>query len=81
MFTEINEPIEVAANFTQNQLLPFKFVWNGRDVIIKKINLAYSSWEGKVKIYYFAVSDDANYFKLRFDTGSLGWTLLESYMD
>ena len=81
MFSQINEPIQVAAKFKQNQLLPFKFAWNNQEYLIKKINLTYSSREGGTKIYYFAVSDGANYFKLRFDSGDLSWKLLESYVD
>ena len=90
MFEQINEPIDVVAVFStkggsasggNRELKPFKFLWKGREFIVKKINLVYSSFEGRSKIYYFAVSDDSNYFKLRFDTESLHWTLLESYVD
>ncbi|MBI4363437.1 MAG: hypothetical protein HY545_01155 [Candidatus Doudnabacteria bacterium] len=81
MFNQINEPIEVITRFSENELIPVKFLWQGREFIVQKINLAYADWEGRSKIYYFAVSDSVNYFKLRFDTEKLSWTLLESYTE
>lgn len=81
MLEQINEPIDVVCRFADNKLEPVKFFWNGREYSVQKINLAYSSWEGRSKIYYFAVSDSVNYFKLQFNSENLGWTLLESYVD
>jgi len=81
MLEQINEPIEVATVFKQGRIIPFKFFWKGREYLVKKINLNYSTWEGRSKIYFFAVSDNTNYFKLQFDSNSLHWTLLESYVD
>ena len=81
MFNELNDPISVQVLFKQGKTLPFKFVWKNTEIVITRVNLVYSSFEGKHKIYYFAVSDDVNYFKLRFNTENLSWTLLESYVD
>lgn len=81
MLEEINEPIEVITIFKENKLIPFKFLWHGREILVKKVNLTYSRFEGRVKFYFFAVSDNANYFKLQFNTDNLSWTLLESYAD
>lgn len=81
MFEQINEPVEVVTAFRASQAVPSKFLWQGREVLIKKVNLAWSHWEGRSKIYYFAVSDGVNYFKLRFDSDKLKWILLESYTD
>ena len=81
MLETINEPIEVIAAFKQGKLEPAQFLWQGREILVKKINLAYSSWEGRTKFYYFAVTDSVNYFKLQFNAESLNWTLLESYVE
>jgi len=91
MLEQINEPIEVIAKFVLlrqgfggqagNKTIPVKFLWQGREILIKKVNLAYSRWEGRSKFYFFAVSDSTNYFKLQFNSESLGWTLLETYTD
>jgi hypothetical protein len=81
MFEQINEPIQVATLFRDGELKPLKFLWKGREFLVKTINLAYSAFEGRSKIYYFAVSDQNNYFKLQFNSDSLVWTLLESYVE
>jgi hypothetical protein len=81
MYQEINDPIEVAGIFKTGKLIPLKFLWKGREYAVKQINLTYHHFEGKVKIYFFTVSDNANYFKLQFNSDTLGWTLLESYVD
>jgi hypothetical protein len=81
MHNQINEPIDVVAKFIKNKLVPIKFFWKGREIVIHKINLTWSSFEGRNKFYFFAVSDSANYFKLHFNSDNLSWTLLESYAD
>ena len=91
MFNEINEPIQVIAKFVHlrqgsggqvgNKTIPVKFLWNGKEILIRKVNLTYSRREGRSKFYFFAVSDDVNYFKLQFNSENLQWTLLESYAD
>jgi hypothetical protein len=81
MLEIINESIEVVAIFKQGKVEPVKFLWQDKEYRIKKINLMYSRFEGRTKYYFFAVSDDANYFKLQFDTGGLNWTLLESHAE
>lgn len=91
MFEQINEPIEVIAKFALlrqgfggqagNQTIPVKFLWHDREILVKKVNLVYSSFVGRTKFYYFAVSDSANYFKLQFNTESLQWTLVETYVE
>jgi hypothetical protein len=81
MLEEINQPIEVIAKFTGSKAIPIKFLWNNREVLVKKINLAYSRREGRGKFYFFAVSDSTNYFKLQFNSENLAWTLLEVYAD
>lgn len=81
MLETINEPIEVIVLFRASKLIPIKFQWQGREFAVKKVNLIYNHREGTTKIYYFAVSDGVNYFKLQFNTENLQWTLLETYSD
>ena len=81
MLEEINEPIDVVAQFKANRLVPLKFLWQSQEIVVTKVNLTYSSRTGRGKNYYFAVSDGVNYFKLQFDTENLTWTLLESYVE
>ena len=81
MFSQLNDPIEVAVIYKEARALPWKFLWQGREIKISKVNLIHHIWEGRSKIYYFAVTDGTSYFKLRFDTDKLTWTLVESYTD
>jgi len=80
-FNQINEVIEVVAIFRANKANPVKFAWQGREYKIEKLNLMHSRFEGRSKIYYFEVSDKVNYFKIKFDTDKLIWTLIETYAD
>ncbi|HYE22243.1 MAG TPA: hypothetical protein VD998_01490 [Verrucomicrobiae bacterium] len=81
MLEQINDPVEVVTVFKEDRILPVRFFWKGREFLVKKVNLVYHHFEGRVKIYYFAVSDQANYFKLQFNSDSLKWTLLETYVE
>ena len=79
MYEEINEPIDVLVGFNKKQVKPIVFRWRNKKYMIDRINLVHSSNEGKSKIYYFSVTDNANYFKLRFNSEELDWKLVELY--
>ena len=81
MYQTINEPIQVVSNFKEGKVQSLKFLWKDREYLFDKINLSYHHFEGRAKFYYFTVSDSVNYFKLQFNSDSLNWTLLESYVD
>jgi hypothetical protein len=81
MYETINQNVHVAALFKAGQAIPLKFLWNGREYPVKKVNLSYTKYEGRSKIYYFAVSDNSNYFKLRFNSEDLSWVLVETYVE
>jgi hypothetical protein len=81
MHETINQTIQVAVLFKNGQAIPLKFMWHGREYSVRTVNLSYSQFEGRSKIYYFAVSDNSNYFKLRFNSQDLGWTLVETYVE
>lgn len=81
MYEEINESVQVAALFKHGELVPLKFLWKGREFLVRVVNLSYSRYEGRAKVYYFAVSDNNNYFKLRFNSDDFNWVLSETYVD
>lgn len=81
MYEPINESVQVAVVFKNGNATPLKFLWKGREYPVQSVNLSYTQFEGRSKIYYFAVSDQANYFKLRFDSSDLNWTLVETYVE
>ena len=81
MHEVINEPIKVLATFLQGQIKPLSFVWQGRRYNPTKINLVHSEKKGQAKIYYFSVSDEANFYRLAFDNETLNWRLMEIYSE
>lgn len=74
----IYESIQVLASFKDRLINPLAFVWNNRKYVIRKVNLIHRARKGRDMLYFFSVSDDANYFKLRFDTGDMSWELEEA---
>lgn len=77
----LNDPIDVLIVFRDNRAIPRRLRWNTRDYDIKRVNLVHAAREGTKRIFYFSVSDDTNYFKLRLDTELLEWRLVELYAD
>ena len=89
----IDEPIEVLASFSPlptcasqpvtkphvagNRVMPLLFRWRGKKYQVEKLNLVHRERDGEDIIYYFNVSDAANYFKLAFSTRRLSWRLSE----
>lgn len=76
---KINDKIEVLTKFGQDKVEPLFFKWGGRTYRVEKLNLVYKERDGDDKIYYFSVSDNANYFKLAFYTRDLSWKIMESF--
>ena len=77
MYEKINDIIEVLAGFKRGQIIPYRFKWGVHEYDIKKVNLVHGEMNGRDMLYYFSVSDEANYFKLCFDTGRMVWKLEE----
>ncbi len=91
----IDEPVEVLASFIPiptcqpttggpprtagNKVTPLIFRWRGKRYPVTKLNLIHRQRDGEDVIYYFNVSDSANYFKLAFSTKRLSWRLAEWY--
>ena len=77
----LNDPIDVTVAFTDNRVLVRAMRWNEREYKIDKVNLVHTAREGAKRIFYFSVSDAANYFKLKLDPELLEWRLVELYTD
>ncbi|MBI5369753.1 hypothetical protein HZA85_00975 [Candidatus Uhrbacteria bacterium] len=81
MHQMLHDPVDVIVSFTDNRVLPRRLRWNNRDYPIERVNLVHSAREGTKRIFYFSVSDAANYFKLRLDPEYLEWHLVELYTE
>ncbi len=77
----LHDPIDVDVAFRDNRVLPKRLRWNRRDYPISQVNLVHSAREGQKRVFYFSVSDDTNYFKLKLDPESLEWHLVELYTE
>jgi hypothetical protein len=72
---ELAEPINVWVFFQGSKISPYLFVWKQRRIKIDQVNLVHTSREGSALIYYFSVESEGNFYRLRFDSLKLKWTL------
>lgn len=72
---EVLEPINVWVFFKNSAIQPHIFLWKERKIKIDKINLIHTSKFGATTFYHFSVLSKGNFYKLRFDTNLLKWTL------
>jgi len=81
MFEKLNEPIDVLVKFNRDKVIPTFFKWRSKTYKIEKINLIHKERDGDDKIYYFSVSDNANFFRLAFFTRDLTWRIQELFYE
>jgi len=81
MYEKINEPIDVLVKFNREAVEPTFFKWREKTYKIEKLNLVHKKKDGNDKIYYFSVSDNANFFRLAFFTRDLSWKIEELYYE
>ncbi len=81
MLEKLNEPIEVLVQFNSNKVLPQFFKWRSKTYKVEKINMVHKERDGNDKIYYFSVTDTANFFRLAFFTRDLSWWIQELYYE
>jgi hypothetical protein len=75
----VNDPIDVIATFKGKKAEPKVIRWNHRRYKITSIDFKHSIIEGEKRMHYFSVSDASNYMKIRLDTETLQWRILEIY--
>ena len=77
------EPIDesVSVNLLSNHLkgaaTPSSLYWHGRRYTLSQMGFHHTAREGRVLVHIFSMTDGTTFFKLRFDTETLGWKLLE----
>ncbi len=79
MSETINEAVSVdfVSNHHTRTAYPWVLRWRGRRYQIAKVGLHHTVREGRTLFHHFSVTDGATFFRLRFDTETLGWKLLE----
>lgn len=73
------DSIDVVAIFTKDGIFPRVIRWGKKSYRILKVNLVHTIKEGAVRIYFFSVSDEANAWKLGFNTETLQWWVEDVY--
>ncbi|UCE02745.1 MAG: hypothetical protein JSW67_00620 [Candidatus Latescibacterota bacterium] len=82
MIESIEEPIEVLVRFDRGRMTPFRFRWNQSVFRIEKVTGMWEDREGSFRRCHFSVLTENNdYFELRFHTGDLGWILSKTSVD
>ena len=82
MIETIEEPIEVLARFDRGRVEPFRFRWNRSVFRIAKVTGVWEDREGQHRRCYFAVVTENNdYYELRFHTGDFSWVLSKASID
>lgn len=81
MIEQIREPVDVLVSFSGGQIRPRAFLWRNRKYRVDSVNLSYSSRDGREPVYFFAVSDGANSYKLCFLPAKMSWKLMEMYVE
>ena len=77
----VNDPVDVSVDFHGKRVRPTSVRWGNRSYAMDKVNMVHTTQEGTKRIYYFSVSDNANFMKLRLDTETLEWRLVEIYSE
>ena len=77
----LNDPIDVLVEFNNQKIRPRRVRWGNHIYEMNSVNLIHGAREGEKRIFYFSVSDTANFMKLRLDTETLQWRLVELYTD
>lgn len=79
MAEPINESVSVdlLSNHIKRKSYPYVLHWRGRRYTIIKVGLHHTTRDGRTLIHIFSVSDGTTFFRLSFDTDTLGWKLLE----
>ena len=83
MNTYINEIIKVGVVFGgDKKVRPVWFVWKHREYRVKEITYSWTSRQGVVDIYHYAVSDfSGNIYELCYHARSMIWTLHQVEFD
>lgn len=77
----LNDPVEVQVEFSGRRVRPTCVKWGTKQYPMERVNLVHSTREGETRVFYFSISDNTTFMKLRLDTQSLEWRLVEIYSE
>lgn len=79
MTEAIDEKVSVnlLSNHLQGIASPSSLYWRGRRYTVRTVGLHHIVREGRTLIHMYSVTDGTTFFRLRLDTETLSWKLLE----
>jgi len=79
MTTIIDEKVSVnlLSNHMKGTASPTSLYWRGRRYTLSAIGLHHTVREGRGLMHIFSATDGTTFFKLKLDTETLAWRLLE----
>jgi hypothetical protein len=69
--------VDLLSNHAKGHAYPWVIHWRANRYIISKVGLHHTFRDGRVLYHVFSVTDGTTFFKLQFNTETLGWKLLE----
>jgi len=69
--------VDLLSNHVSGRSYPWVISWRQNRYMITKVGFHHTTREGRTLCHIFSVTDGNTYFKLHFDTETLGWRLLE----
>jgi hypothetical protein len=69
--------VDLLFNHIRKYAYPWVIHWRGARHMITKVGLHHKVRDGRLLYHLFNVTDGNTFFKLRFDTETLSWKLLE----
>lgn len=69
--------VNLLSSHIKHATYPWAFMWRNRQYRITDVGLHHTVREGKVLYHIFSVTDGTSSFKLKLDTETLGWRLVE----
>lgn len=79
MAESIDESISVdlLSNHLKGKAWPWLIHWRGNRYMMTKVGFHHTVRDGRVLYHLFSVTDGTTFFKLQFNTETLGWRLVE----
>ena len=79
MIERVHVPVSVSFTFNHKtrQAMPRALLWEGRTYYVRKVGHHHTYRRGRTLYHVFSVDTDSLFFRLVFNTDTLGWTLEE----
>ena len=82
MYQDLDDPVEVIAVFSHQQLRPLRFKWKDRVYKITRVTGTWKKLEGEYIVRFFAVLDEeTNVFQLMYNERLTDWTLTKVWVE